>query len=230
MTCFRCTKYVQSKELLQIAQTPLDLKDYNIPDVIYRLDCKLCNQFVAVKANDDILVVHNTCNENYENSWREVKTSRERLIYYILSQIIYPEFDTPNPEKLETPYDFADKFDIILIRWLDGKPIGFYTIKPKGTEVFSTSEKYTMPVLDTAYIRSEYRNKGFGSELLLDIIKRFPNEDIGFSKPISTGMLKVLKKFLKNYKEYRLRFWEIADWDIYGSQQLIWFGVKDKFL
>lgn len=125
-----------------------------------------------------------------------------------------------------------------------------------GTEVYSTKEKYTMPVLDTAYIRSPYRNKGFGSEILLDIIKRFPDEDIGFSKPISNDMLKgkeqiflrflyfntmimcfelniffiVLKNFLRNYKEYRLRFWEIADWDIYGSQKLIWFGVKDKFL
>lgn len=59
-----------------------------------------------------------------------------------------------------------------------------------GTEVYSTKEKYTMPVLDTAYIRSAYRNKGFGSEILLDIIKRFPDEDIGFSKPISNVMLK----------------------------------------
>lgn len=135
-----------------------------------------------------------------------------------------------SPDKFETPYDFADELDIVLIRWLDGKPIGFYTIKPKGTEIFSTKEIYTMPVLDTAYIRSEYRSKGFGSEILMDMIKRFPNEDIGFSKPISNGMLKVLKKFLKNYKEYRLRFWEIADWDIYGSQQLIWYTVRNKFL
>jgi len=47
-----------------------------------------------------------------------------------------------------------------------------------------------MPVVDTAYIRSEYRNRGFGTEILFDVIKRFPNEDIGFSKPISSGMLK----------------------------------------
>lgn len=47
-----------------------------------------------------------------------------------------------------------------------------------------------MPVVDTAYIRSEYRNRGFGMGILFDVIARFPNEDIGFSKPISSGMLK----------------------------------------
>jgi len=47
-----------------------------------------------------------------------------------------------------------------------------------------------MPVVDSAYIRSEYRNRGFGMEILSDVIVRFPNEDIGFSKPISIGMLR----------------------------------------
>ena len=55
-------------------------------------------------------------------------------------------------------------------------------------EIFSMRERYAMPTLDTAYIRSQYRNRGFGIEILLDIIERFPNEDIGFSKPISEGM------------------------------------------
>ena len=47
-----------------------------------------------------------------------------------------------------------------------------------------------MPVVDSVYIRSEYRNRGFGTGILSDVIARFPNEDIGFSKPISSGMLK----------------------------------------
>ncbi|XP_043495878.1 soluble lamin-associated protein of 75 kDa-like isoform X2 [Polistes fuscatus] len=225
-----CTNYEQKTELPRIIQTQLDLKQYNIQGTIYRLDCNKCNQFVAIKVNDNILDINNSFQDKYENNWNEVKTNQERLIYYILCRIIYVELDTPKPEKLETPYDYADNFDIVLIRWENGIPIGFYTVKPKGTEVYSTNERYTMPVLDTAYIRSKYRNKGFGTEILFDMIKRFPNEDIGFSKPISDNMLKVLQKFLRNYKEYRLRFWEIADWDIYDSQKLIWFGVRDKLL
>jgi len=122
-----------------------------------------------------------------------------------------------------------------------------------GTEVFSTKEKYVMPVVDTAYIRSQYRNRGFGTEILSDVIARFPDEDIGFSMPISSGMLKskcpisgyraavmmlimmnpfciVLQTFLRARKEYRLRFWEIADCDIAGSQQLIWCRLKKSSL
>lgn len=49
---------------------------------------------------------------------------------------------------------------------------------------------YRMPVVDTAYIRSGYRNRGFGTDILSDVVARFPNEDIGFSRPISNGMLR----------------------------------------
>lgn len=127
---------------------------------------------------------------------------------------------------MESPFDFADESDIILLRWFHGKPIGFYTIKPKDTEIAITGERYPMPVVDTAYIRSEYRNRGFGSEILIDVTTRYPNEDVGFSKPISMGMLKVLKKFLIKNKKYRLRFWEIADCDVNGSQKLLWYRLR----
>lgn len=59
-----------------------------------------------------------------------------------------------------------------------------------GTEVSSIREGHGMPVVDTAYVRSEYRNRGFGTEILSDVIARFPNKDIGFSRPISSSMLK----------------------------------------
>lgn len=72
MTCPRCTKYLQSNELLEILETQLDLKNRNLEGLIYRLDCKLCNQFIAIKVNDDILDVNNPCNEKYDNCWREV--------------------------------------------------------------------------------------------------------------------------------------------------------------
>lgn len=59
-----------------------------------------------------------------------------------------------------------------------------------------------MPIMDTAYIRSEYRNRGFGTEILSDMIARFPNEDIGFSKPISNGMLKSKYSTRVSYQIY----------------------------
>lgn len=61
---FRCINYVQATEL--------DLKRYNIQGIIHRLDCKKCNQFVAIKVNDDILDLDNSFNDKYENNWCEV--------------------------------------------------------------------------------------------------------------------------------------------------------------
>lgn len=59
-----------------------------------------------------------------------------------------------------------------------------------------------MPIVDTAYVRSEYRNRGFGTEILSDVIARFPNEDIGFSKPISNGMLRSKYSTRVSYQIY----------------------------
>ncbi|XP_025075528.1 soluble lamin-associated protein of 75 kDa-like isoform X2 [Pogonomyrmex barbatus] len=206
--------------------TRLDLWSLNIQGDVSRLDCIDGNHFIAVTLNDKIIDINDTYCDRLEDGWREVQTDRDKVLFYTLSQIVYPEFDTPRPERLETLYALVDEPDVVMLRWQGGKAIGFYTVKPTGTEIFSTKERYMMPVVDTAYIRSEYRNQGFGTGILSDVITRFPNEDIGFSKPISSGMLKILKAFLTSRKEYRLRFWEIADCDIDGSQQLIWCSLK----
>lgn len=61
-----------------------------------------------------------------------MRTNTEKIIYYILSQIIYPEIDNPRKENFESAYDFADDDDEVFLRWINGKPVGFYTVKPKG--------------------------------------------------------------------------------------------------
>ncbi|XP_044020807.1 protein FAM169B-like [Aphidius gifuensis] len=158
-----------------------------------------------------------------------VQLNRDKILYYILSQIIYPQIDTPKKDKYECYYDYCDKNDDVYLRWLDGKPVGFYTIKHKGTEIISCEKIYQMNTIDTAYIRSEYRNQGLGIEILHDVIKHYQDQDIGFSKPISDGMFQVLKKFLIKQKEYRLRFWEIEDGGTEGSAKLVWFILKKHF-
>lgn len=202
----------------------------NIQGDVRRIDCVDGDHFVSVTLNNEIIDVDAAYCDRLDDEWREVQTDRDKVLFYTLSQIVYPYFDTPRSEKLESLYGLVDELDVVLLRWQEGKAIGFYTVKPTGTEVFSTKERYMMPVVDSAYIRSQYRNRGFGMEILSDVIARFPSEDIGFSKPISSGMLRLLKTFLTSRKEYRLRFWEIADCDISGSQQLIWCSLKRSAL
>lgn len=54
------------------------------------------------------------------------------MVYYTLSQVIYREFEVPDEEQGEAIFDQPDPTDIIMILWLKGQAIGFYTIKPKG--------------------------------------------------------------------------------------------------
>ncbi|XP_066600234.1 soluble lamin-associated protein of 75 kDa-like [Prorops nasuta] len=223
MSCLRCLKIHVEATI----ETPLCLESFKISDRIYRIDCNMCKKFINLKVGNEVIDI-NEPNEKFGSYWRMALNNRDKIIYYILSQILYPEFDTPDPTKMESPYEFADEFDKIIIRWENGKAIGFYTIKPKGCKNSLTNEEYMMPIIDTVYIRSEYRNQGYGTEMLKDIVTRFPNDDIGFSKPISFGMQKVLKKFLLCYKQHRRHFWEIADHDMNDSQQLIWFNLKNK--
>ncbi|XP_029166004.1 soluble lamin-associated protein of 75 kDa-like isoform X2 [Nylanderia fulva] len=215
--CAKCVRTVMIQ---------LDLRNLNVQGNVCRVDCIDGDHFVDVILNDEVIDVNNIYSDRLVDEWQQVQTDRDKVLFYILSQIVYPNLDTPRADKFESLYAPVDEHDIVSLRWQKGKAVGFYTVKPTGTEIFSTKERYVMPTVDTAYIRSEYRNQGFGTEILSDVIARFPNEDIGFSKPISSSMLRILKTFLMSHKEYRLRFWEISDCDIGVSQQLIWCRLK----
>lgn len=45
-----------------------------------------------------------------------------------------------------------------------------------------------MNTLDAVFIRQAYRRQGWGCAMLHDIIKQFPDENIGFSHPISLSL------------------------------------------
>lgn len=139
----------------------MDVERFHIEADLSRLDCTICESFIAVVENGLIFNIDNRFDDVIENGWKkvlnksitdakihrirsdtslffstQVETDRERICYYVLSQIIYPEFDTPRADKFESLYDYADEFDDIILRWENGRPIGFYTIKPKGTHIF----------------------------------------------------------------------------------------------
>ncbi|XP_032671691.1 soluble lamin-associated protein of 75 kDa-like isoform X2 [Odontomachus brunneus] len=184
MLCSRCAQHVR------ITVTRVDLQPLDIQGDVRRIDCIDGGHFINVTLNDEAIDVNDTYDDQAENGWREVKTDRDKVLYYVLSQIVYPNVDAPQPDRFESLYALADKLDVVSLRWQGGRAVGFYTVKFAGMEVPSMRERYGIPVVDTVYVRSEYRNRGFGTEILHDVIARFPNEDIGFSKPISNSMLR----------------------------------------
>ncbi|XP_046747467.1 uncharacterized protein LOC124411948 isoform X2 [Diprion similis] len=169
----------------------LNLSEYKIEGNISRLDCTICGKFVAMNIGGDVINLDGVIDGDRDDTWLEAKTGKEKIIYYALCQIIYLERDSPREEKYESVFAFADESDLVMLRWKNGRPIGFFTLKQKGTKIFPESEvEYAMPMLDTAYIRSEYRGNGIGTEIITKITGMFPDEDIGFSRPISDGMSK----------------------------------------
>jgi len=107
----------------------------NIQGDVRRIDCLDGDHFIAVTLNDEIIDVDDACCDRLDDEWREVQTDRDKVLFYTLSQIVYPVFDTPRPEKLESLYALVDEPDVVLLRWQGGKAIGFYTVKPTGNYV-----------------------------------------------------------------------------------------------
>jgi len=107
----------------------------NIQGDVRRIDCIDGDHFIAVTLNDEIIDVDDACCDRLDDEWREVQTDRDKVLFYTLSQIVYPVFDTPRPEKLESLYALVDEHDVVLLRWQEGKAIGFYTVKPTGNYV-----------------------------------------------------------------------------------------------
>lgn len=165
-------------------------------------------------------------NDNRSSGWHSVDDASDILAHYALSQIIYRRCEGPRIEKNECAFDLPDENDAVRILWKNGKAIGFYTLKLKGTYVEQRHEFYEMVTLDTAYISSDYRRSGFGISILEDIYKNHPNEDIGFSSPIAQPMLKVIEKFIGYYPEMKYKLWQITDAGCEGSKKLVWFTIS----
>ena len=47
-----------------------------------------------------------------------------------------------------------------------------------------------MPMLDTIFVRKQFRRNGYGKQMIQDFINSHNGENIGISEPISDGLLK----------------------------------------
>lgn len=113
--------------------TRLDLRTLDVQGDVRRVDCVDGHHFINVILNDEVIDVSDTYDDDREgNGWREVRTDRDKVLYYILSQIVYPDVDAPRTEKLESLYALADKLDVVSLRWQEGRTVGFYTVKFAG--------------------------------------------------------------------------------------------------
>uniref|UniRef100_A0A8C1D4X3 Family with sequence similarity 169 member Aa n=1 Tax=Cyprinus carpio carpio TaxID=630221 RepID=A0A8C1D4X3_CYPCA len=119
----------------------------------------------------------------------KVSTLGERIVLYVLNRIVLR-----NEKSTEDVFFLChSEHEAAKILWKDGKAIGFYSLKPKGSlcRIFMT-KCYQLPVMDTIFVRRCHRGLGHG-------IKTFLKLFIKFLRSASNSFFTVCEKYFSIY-------------------------------
>ncbi|XP_068616850.1 soluble lamin-associated protein of 75 kDa-like [Brachionichthys hirsutus] len=137
----------------------------------------------------------------------EVETTGERIVLYILNRVIYR---TKEMSSDELPFLCHGENDHAKILWNDGEAVGFYSVKPSGSLCSASSDRrYQLPVMDSVFVRTCHRGKGFGVWMLEDFVLTYKDYYLGLKYPLSKSMYKVCDKYLRQYPGDADLLWEV---------------------
>ncbi|XP_054034850.1 soluble lamin-associated protein of 75 kDa [Dryobates pubescens] len=137
----------------------------------------------------------------------QVNSIGERIVLYVLNRIIYRKQEI---EEDETPFLCHTSNAYAKILWEGGEAVGFYSVKPKGSTFYAPlNENYYVTVLDSFFVRKQYRDKGSGLLMLKDFVDSFNEKSLGVRYPLSAFMFGVCKQYIKKYPEDCNRLWEV---------------------
>ena len=167
-------------------------------------------------------------------------TDHERWLQAVMNNVVYYLNEPPNAENNESDYCLPctqDKvnhlFQLVIVTltwsslqiylcWSKESLEGFCTVKCKGTPVpQSCMDTYPLDIVDSVFVRKDARGKGYGSQLVSFLSTTFISQ-LGFSNPLSTGMRRLLLKYLSNHSEDRDRFWLCDGVGDSGDKLNIW--------
>ncbi|XP_042660580.1 soluble lamin-associated protein of 75 kDa isoform X2 [Tyto alba] len=152
---------------------------------------------------DDILRTSVTTRQGLQ----KVKSVGERIVLYVLNRIIYR---TREMERNEIPFLCHGSNDYAKIMWEKGEAIGFYSVKPKGTNCSTYShQSYELSVIDTMFVRKKHRETHFGLIMLEDFVDSFKEATLGLRYPLSSFMHTACKQYLEKYPEDNNLLWEV---------------------
>ncbi|KAM3939569.1 soluble lamin-associated protein of 75 kDa isoform 2-T2 [Leptodactylus fuscus] len=152
---------------------------------------------------DDILRTSNSSREGLQ----QVRSLGERIVLYVLNRIIYRKKEM---ERNEVPFLCHSSSDYAKILWRKGEAIGFYSVKPSGSVCTAyLTQSYTLPVLDTMFVRKRYRGKDFALQMLEDFVDCFTEDALGLRYPLSSLMYAACKQYLEKYPGDQELLWEV---------------------
>lgn len=183
------------------------------------LICLKCKQCAAIKQESifcsiDSLLVDRQ--EPQRQGWLCVRNEQDALRHAVLSRVIYRLNESPDPSKFECEFALPDyDLDQTFLLWVQGKAAGFATLR---------SPIKDMRVVDTVFVRKECRGQGQAQKLVAQLVATLDKDvQLGFSNPVSDGMLKVILKFLADgqNKRVRERIWLVKQED----RQVLWWAA-----
>lgn len=192
-------------------------------DSLLDLRCDNCWRTVALRLCDTWWEINDLLKTSDESrtGWKLVKSFAERVALYVLNCIIQKQLELCRHVTFLT----IKEDEIAKLLWVDHEAVGFYTIKSKGSP-YMLFEHYYMPVVDLIFIRQKARRRGHAMRLIDDLLSMFPEEDVGFSDPISDEMYLVLEKYLKQNPKFKDRLWECRHFGGEGLRRNIWLHLK----
>ncbi|KAE8618306.1 hypothetical protein XENTR_v10009350 [Xenopus tropicalis] len=193
------------------------------------VDSKTGESVVAVYLNgtwrsvDDILRSSDPSKEGLI----QVQTFGERIALFVLNCLVcgFSEANGSGHEAYFLPHASRE---LAKIFWCHGEAVGFYTYKNKGNLCNpGTGQCYQLPVLDTVFVRKNWRRQGVGAKMLQDYSQAFPEESVlGISSPISPAMYTVCHKFLTCNPKDQDRFWEVEAPGYWSQRVNIWLKIQ----
>ncbi|KAL4623541.1 protein FAM169B isoform X1 [Arapaima gigas] len=155
-----------------------------------------------------------------------VQCPAERLVLFVLSQIVFGTLERPLNEG--TYFSPHPAKEIAKILWQDGEAVGFYTVKKKGGLCDGhTSQCYQLPVLDTLFVRRRWRRRGFALHILGDFCSSFSTEEaVGISCPVSASMYQVCRKYLVFHEAQRDRLYEVEAPGNWSQRRNVWLNLQ----
>ncbi|XP_065513079.1 soluble lamin-associated protein of 75 kDa [Caloenas nicobarica] len=137
----------------------------------------------------------------------QVNSVGERVVLYVLNRIIYR---TQEMEGNDIPFLCHGSNDYAKIMWKKGEAIGFYSVKPTGSVCSSNRGlTYTLPVMDTMFVRKKHREKDSGLIMLEDFVDSFKEDSLGLRYPLSSFMYTACKQYLEKYPGDHNLLWEV---------------------
>ncbi|NXU38922.1 F169A protein, partial [Drymodes brunneopygia] len=159
----------------------------------------------------------------------QVKSVGERVVLYVLNRIIYR---TQEMERNETPFLCHGSSHYAKIMWKKGEAIGFYSVKPTGSVCSSLlHQKYTLPVLDTMFVRKKHRGKDSGLIMLEDFVDSFTEEPLGLRYPlVFSCVCSACKQYLEKYPGDKNLLWQVEGGGLWFQRKSIMSIVQKENL